>query len=339
MSSQLMLVNRLLKATVKPALHFISFDENKIAERRGLLCAIASFIPLPRDTEIHPFKLGVIGAEWVDAKHDADNGQERVLLYLHGGAYMVGSPITHRNITTRLARYGACRVLAINYRKSPQYPFPYALEDAVTAYRYLLEQGYAPERITIAGDSAGGNLTFLTTLALRDRGLPLPAGIVGISPWTDLSSSGDSMLSHRGRDPMLPARRIRHAAQLHANGLALDSPQLSPVFAELHGLPPILVHVGESEVLLSDSLRFVDRARNFGVNAQLKVWKNAPHVFQLFAGLVPQSKQSLREIGQFLRHCWGDLPEAVAEPEPRHAMVAGPVIREPQVSDLPVASV
>lgn len=310
MSSQLMLVNRLLRATVKPALHFISFDENKIAERRGLLCAIASLIPLPSQTDVKPFRLGAFGAEWVDTLKHAEKAKGRVLLYLHGGAYMVGSPITHRNITARLARYGRCRVLAINYRKSPQYPFPYALEDAITAYRYLLAEGFTPENITIAGDSAGGNLTFLTAIALRDRGLPLPAGIIGISPWTDLSSSGESMYSHRGRDPMLPARRIRHAAKLHSNGIPLDSPLLSPVFAELHGLPPILVHVGESEVLLSDSLRFVDRARNYGAQAQLKIWKNAPHVFQIFAGFVPQSTQSLREIGHFLRQCWGDTVES-----------------------------
>ncbi len=333
MSSQLMLVNRILKSTVKPALHFISFDENKIAERRGLLCALASLIPLPRDIEIHPFKLGAFGAEWVDAQSDVSDAQSRVLLYLHGGAYLVGSPITHRNITTRLAKYGGCRVLAINYRKSPQYPFPYALEDAVSAYRYLLAEGYAPEHITIAGDSAGGNLTFLTTLALRDRGLPLPAGIIGISPWTDLSSSGDSMLSHRGLDPMLPARRIRHAAKLHANGIALDSPMLSPVFAELHGLPPILVHVGGSEVLLSDSLRFVDRARNYGVSAHLKVWKNAPHVFQLFAGFVPQSKQSLREIGNFMRQCWGDFAAVPSNP-----VTHEPVLQDDAVNSMPVAT-
>lgn len=314
MSSQLLLVNQLLRATVKPVLHLISFDADKIAERRGLLCSLARLIPVPGPYEIKPFRLGAFGAEWVDIPQAPEMAKDRVLLYLHGGGYVVGSPITHRNITTRLARYGRCRVLAINYRKSPQYPFPYALEDAVVAYRHLLAEGYDSKNITIAGDSAGGNLTFLTTLALRDRGVPLPAGIIGISPWTDLSSSGDSMHTHRGRDPMIPARRIRHAAKLHSNGIALDSPQLSPVFADLQGLPPILVHVGESEVLLSDSLRIIDRARNHGVTAHLKVWKNAPHVFQLFAGIVPQSKQSLREIAHFMRQCWGDSFATVAEP-------------------------
>lgn len=332
MSSQLMLVNRLLRATVKPALHFISFDENKIGERRGWLCAIASLVPLPAHTVVETFRLGAFGAEWVYSEKHAAKAKDRVLLYLHGGAYLVGSPITHRNITARLARYGQCRVLAINYRKSPQYPFPYALEDAVSAYRYLLQQGYAPENITIAGDSAGGNLTFLTAIALRDRGLPKPAGVVGISPWTDLSSSGDSFFSHRSVDPMLPARRIAHAAKLHANGIPLDSPLLSPVFAELHDLPQMLVHVGESEVLLSDSLRFVDRARNYGVNAQIKVWKNAPHVFQIFAGIVPQSKQSLREIGHFLRHCWGESVAAPAD-----SLTHMPVLQDGGVYHSPAA--
>lgn len=312
MSSQLMLVNQLLRATVKPFLHMVSFNPDKIADRRGLLCSLASLIPIPGQYEISPFKLGAFGAEWIDTPQYADTAKGRVLLYLHGGGYVAGSPITHRNITTRLARYARCRVLAINYRKSPQYPFPYALDDAIAAYRWLLAEGYASDRITIAGDSAGGNLTLLTTLAIRDRGMPLPAGIIGISPWTDLSSSGESMFTHRGRDPMIPARRVRHAAKLHANGIPLDSPRLSPVFADLQGLPPLLVHVGGSEVLLSDSVRFVDRALNHGVSAQIKVWQNAPHVFQLFAGIVPQSTQSLREISQFMRQCWGESAEAAA---------------------------
>ncbi|CBL46531.1 lipolytic enzyme [gamma proteobacterium HdN1] len=281
-----------------------------IAPMRPLLSAVGSLVPLPANTVIKTFGIGSFGAEWVYSRKSPDIAKERVLLYLHGGGYVVGSPATHRNITSRLARYGRCRVLAINYRKSPEYPFPYALEDAVAAYRFLLGEGYAPERITIAGDSAGGNLTFLTAIALRDRGLPAPAGIIGISPWTDLSSSGDSYRSLRSADPMIPARRVRHAALLHANGLPLDSPKLSPLFADLHDLPRTLVHVGGNEVLLSDALRFVDRARNYGVNADVRIWPNAPHVFQIFAGIVPQSKQSLREIGHFMRRCWEDSVSA-----------------------------
>jgi monoterpene epsilon-lactone hydrolase len=301
----MMLVNQVLRATVKPFLSFVSFDPDKLASRRQLLSGLAALMPLPGKFTITPFKLGPMRAEWIDGHKGEQENSSRVLLYLHGGGYLACSPVTHRNITTRLARLGDCRVLAIDYRKSPEYPFPYALEDSIFAYRWLLDQGYAPSDIIIGGDSAGGNLTLLTLLALRDRGQPLPVAAFGMSPWTDLSNSGVSVDTRRGRDPMIPVHRIVHAAQLHSNGVALDSPQLSPVFADLSGLPPLMVHVGDAEVLLSDAVRFVDRARNFGVEAELKVWANAPHVFQLFAGVVPQALQSLKEIAGFMGAHWG----------------------------------
>jgi len=314
MTAQQTAVNSVLRGVVKPFLAFTSFHPDKLHKRRPLVCGAASLLPVPGNVRINRFSLGQFWAEWVDALNNDPSANDRVLLYLHGGGYLACSPITHRNITMRLARYAGCRVLAINYRKAPHYPYPYALEDSLLAYQWLLEQGYSADKIMLAGDSAGGHLTLATLLAIRDRGLPRPAAGVCLSPWTDLSCSGDSMRGNRKRDPMLPARRIRHAARHFANGMPLNDPRVSPLFAELHDLPPLMIHVGDSEVLLNDSTRLTDKARSHGVDVTLRVWKESPHVFQLFAGVMPQATLSLKEIGAFMRHHMKAGPVAVEVP-------------------------
>ena len=175
------------------------------------------------------------------------------------------------------------------------------MNDALYAYEWLLSQGIAPNDIVIAGDSAGGNLTLVTLLAIRDKQLPLPASGICLSPWGDLTARGNSALYNRALDPMIPTSNIRGASRLYANGIPLEDPRLSPVFADLAGLPPLLIHVGENEVVLSDSTRLAANAVASGVDIDLKIWPNAPHVFQLFAGFVPQANQSLQEIGQYIK--------------------------------------
>lgn len=305
MTAQLVAVNTVLRTFVKPFLSFTSFDPDKLHKRRPLLCGMASLMPVPSNVRINRISLGPIWAEWVDALRNEPEANERVLLYLHGGGYIACSPVTHRNITMRLARYAGCRVLAINYRKAPHYPYPYALEDALMAYNWLLDEGYAPEQIMLAGDSAGGHLTLATLLSIRDRRMPRPAGAVCLSPWTDLSGSGESMRQNASRDTMIPARRVRHAARHFANGMPLFDARVSPLYADLHDLPPLMIHVGDGEVLLHDSTRLAEKARSQGVDVTLRVWKDAPHVFQLFAGVVPQSTWSLKEIGEFMRQRMG----------------------------------
>ncbi|MCG8670756.1 MAG: alpha/beta hydrolase [Pseudomonadales bacterium] len=312
MSSQLVMVNGVLKTVVKPVIQYMSMHPKKISQRRPLLCGAAALLPIPDHIRIERQSLGKFDAEWIHSEKNDSRVHSKVVLYLHGGGYIACSPITHRNLTTRLVRYAQSRVLAINYRKSPEYPYPYALDDAIHAYEWLLSQGIHPKDIVIAGDSAGGNLTLVTLLEIRDRNLPLPAGGACLSPWTDLTCKGDSIKFNRGNDPMIPSRRVRHAAKMHANGMPLDDPRLSPIFADLEGLPPLLIHVGDNEVLLSDSTRFAAKAKTSGVDVELKVWQNAPHVFQLFAGLVPQSTQAVREIGHFMQRVRGETP-AVAQ--------------------------
>ena len=314
MTAQLAVVNSVLRTVVKPFLSFTSFHPDKIHKRRPLLCGMAALLPVPRNIRISRITLGPIWAEWVDALKNEADANDRVLLYLHGGGYIAGSPITHRNITMRLARYANCRVLAINYRKAPHYPYPYALEDSIQAYQWLMQEGYTPDRIMVAGDSAGGHLTMATLLAIRDKGLPNPAGAVCLSPWTDLTCRSESMRQNAGKDTIIPARRVRHAAKHFANGMPLDDARLSPLYADLNGLPPLMIHVGDGEVLLHDSTRLAEKAANQGVDVTLRVWKNAPHVFQLFAGVVPQSNWSLKEIAHFMRRQMksGEEPAPVA---------------------------
>ena len=308
MSSQLVMLNGVLRTVVKPVIQYMSFHPKKITRRRPLLCGAASFLPVPKHITFEAVNLGKFSAEWIHSEKNEAHTHRKVVLYLHGGAYIAGSPITHRNLTMRLARYAQCRVFAINYRKAPDYPYPYALEDALHAYQWLLDQGILPEDIIVAGDSAGGNLTLVTLLAIRDKKLPMPAAGVCLSPWTDLSCKGDSIRFNRAIDPMIPSRRVKHAAKLHANGMLLDDPRISPLHADLHDLPPLLIHVGDNEVLLSDSTRFASKAKASGVSVELKVWRNAPHVFQLFAGFVPQSTQALREVGHFMQRVRNESP-------------------------------
>lgn len=314
MSSQLVLMNGVLRSVVKPVINYMSFHPAKVSSRRPLLCGAASLLPVPGHTRVTTVDFGPFKGEWIDASRgDEDATAPRVLLYLHGGGYLAGSPITHRNITIRLARLSRCRVLAINYRKSPEYPFPYPLEDALLAYQWLLDQGYQGHDIALAGDSAGGNLTLSLLLTLRDNRMPRPIAAACLSPWTDLTGSGESMRFNRDKDPMIPAKRVPKAARLYANGIPLDDPRISPLHNDLHDLPPLLLHVGDSEVLLSDSTRFAAKARDYGVQVELKIWRNAPHVFQLFAGFVPQSNYAIREIARFMRDAWGDLPDYTPE--------------------------
>lgn len=314
MTAQLVMINSVLRTFVKPFLSFTSFHPDKIHKRRPLLCGMASLMPVPPSVRISRISLGPIWAEWVDASRNDPAANDRVLLYLHGGGYIAGSPVTHRNITMRLARYANCRVLAINYRKAPHYPYPYALEDALDAYGWLIQQGYSADKIMLAGDSAGGHLTLVTLLSIRDRGLPKPAGAICLSPWTDLTGSGDSVRHNARRDTMIPARKIHHAARHLANGMPLDDARVSPLYAELHNLPPLMIHVGDGEVLLHDSTRLAEKAKAQGVDVTLRIWQNAPHVFQLFAGVVPQATWSLKEIAQFMRKQMGVADIMVTAP-------------------------
>lgn len=273
-----------------------------IEQRRAAMEAVTAMFPVPDDVTHEPVDAGGIPAEWIAAP-GADAGH--VIYYLHGGGYAIGSINTHREMISRLSRAAGARALAIDYRLSPEHPFPAAVEDATTAYRWLLSTGVEPARIVIAGDSAGGGLTIATLVSLRDAGDPLPAAAVCLSPWVDMEGTGDSMTTQAEADPMINREDVLEGARAYLNGAGPRTPLASPLYADLKGLPPLLIHVGTAEVLLDDATRLAERARSAGVDVTLEPWNDMIHVFQFFASMLPEAQQAIDRIGKFMRERTG----------------------------------
>ena len=242
---------------------------------------------------------GGVPAEWVHLDGAAETAG--TLLYLHGGGYMQGSPVTHRRLVTALAGAAGVRALSVDYRLAPEHPFPAALDDALAAYRWLTgPAGESPARVVVSGDSAGGGLSAALLLALRAGGDPLPAGAYLISPWTDLAGTGESMRTRAGADPMLDPDGLVPTGRLYRPEGDLADPLVSPVYADLAGLPPLLVHVGDAEILLDDTTRLVERARAAGVAVESEIWPEAFHVFQMLVGLVPEADEAVAQAGAWM---------------------------------------
>jgi epsilon-lactone hydrolase len=242
--------------------------------------------------------VGGLDGEWIagsDAPHD------KAVLYFHGGGFRLGSVSSHRELIARISQACGCRVLAINYRLAPEYRFPAPLEDALAAYGWMLDRGLRPENIALAGDSAGGNLVLTTMLGLRERGLPLPATGVLMSPWTDLAATGETYVSRADADPIHQRPMILALAKdyLGEGGDPRD-PQASPLYADLTGLPPLLIQVGDRETVLADSTMFADKAHAARVDVELQVWGGMIHVFQMFAEL-PEAHRAIASIAEFLK--------------------------------------
>ena len=254
--------------------------------------------PVAADVKCEPVNAGGVKSEWVTAP-GADAG--RAVLYLHGGGYVIGSINTHRDLASRISRAAKARVLLIDYRLAPEHPFPAAVEDSVAAYRWMLAQGLKPSRIAVAGDSAGGGLTVATLVAIRDAKLAIPAAGVCLSPWIDLEGVGDSMKSKASVDPMVQKEALLEMAKHYLKGQDARSPLAAPLYADLAGLPPLLVQVGTAETLLDDSTRLAERARKAGVKVTLEPWENMIHVFQVFAPMLDEAQQAIDKIGEFVR--------------------------------------
>lgn len=269
-----------------------------IATRRANLEVMATAAPPPADIVYQPTTMGGVPAEWTSAE---EHDPHRVLLYLHGGGYCIGSVATHRGLTGPLARAARARVLSLGYRLAPEHPFPAAIEDAVTAYRGLLDSGQRPERLAIGGDSAGGGLTIATLLTLRDRKLPMPGAAVALSPWLDLTQSGDSIRTRDEIDPMLHRSDLELFANEYLGDHDPRDPLASPLFADLGGLPPLLLQVGTAEVLLDDTLRFAAAARRAGVEVSVDAYDDMFHVWQAFEAFLPEAKDAIGRLGDFLR--------------------------------------
>lgn len=294
-SQELQMVIDMLRATLR-------LDaERSFEEMRADMAAATTAMPLPADVEFQPVTAGGVPAEWTRVPGAA---RDRAVLYLHGGGYCIGSIATHRQLVAGLSQAAGAQVLSLDYRLAPEHPHPAAVEDATAAYRWLVREGLRPQRLAIAGDSAGGGLTLAALLALRDAGDPLPAAGVCLSPWTDMTASGESMTSKAAVDPMVQRPALLQMAAAYVGTGDPRGPLVSPLFARLEGLPPLLLQVGTAETLLDDSTRLAERARAAGVEVTLEAWDEMIHVFQAFAFLLPEARQAIERIGSFLSERW-----------------------------------
>jgi len=255
---------------------------------------------------------GPVLGEWALPRNGSHAHQ--VVLYLHGGGYFFCSPKTHRSITSALAHGLQVPTLALQYRLAPEHPYPAALEDALAGYRWLLDQGYAAEHIAIAGDSAGGGLALALLVCLREMGWPLPAACALFCPWTDLAATGPSLDLNDIHCAMFSAEGIRKARLLYVGHANPYDPRISPLYADLRGLPPLFVHASDSEVLRDDSSRLAQKARLAGVNTRYKLWRRQPHVWQLFHRWIPEGRTSLQEAMDFLATHLGAVGELAGLP-------------------------
>jgi len=242
---------------------------------------------------------GGVRAYWNDPEGCA---QDRVLLYVHGGGYVLMSPKSHERLVAHLAKATGCRALSIDYRLAPEHPHPAAVEDALSAYRWLLGLGYEPSKIAISGDSAGGGFTLATLVAIRQAGLPQPAAAVPLSPWTDLEGTGESMTSKADVDLMVGREVLQGmaAAFLGPNGNARD-PLAAPLYADYKGLAPIYIQVGGDETLLDDSTRVAEKAKAAGVEVKIDIFPEMQHVFQGSVGNMPEATDAVARVGAWLR--------------------------------------
>jgi monoterpene epsilon-lactone hydrolase len=270
--------------------------EAPVERFRAMVARSARFFKPPGDVEIRPVVTDGVPGEWLIPP---DASARSIILDLHGGGWTLGWSKIHRRMVAHLGRAAASRALVVDYRLAPEHPYPAALDDCLTAYRWLLRDGAEPRDIAIAGDSAGGNLTLATLLSLRDAAEPLPAAAVCPSPMTDLLGTGESFRTNK--DPVLTAEFALMMARHYAGARDPRSPLLSPYYGDLHGLPPLLIHVGGDEVLLGDAERFADKARAAGVDVRLVAWPRMWPVRHFFAPSLPEARQAIEAIGGFIR--------------------------------------
>ena len=269
----------------------------EVARERADVEAMARMFKPIGPIQCEPVSAGGVPAEWI---RSPGRESRRAVLFLHGGSFISGSIASHRTLAGNVARSSDSRVLLIDYRLAPEHPFPAAVEDTLTAYSWLLAQGLPPGQLAVAGDSAGGNLALALLIRLRDRHLPAPAAAVCFSPAPDLTFSGASWGFNAKKDLMLVKSKEHEAVRLYLRDTDIRSPLASPSFADLRGLPPLLIQVGSHEVLLSDCEGFAEKARAAGVEVQLEVWPQMQHEWQFAARFLPEGRSAISSAGAFL---------------------------------------
>lgn len=276
----------------QPPLGSLSLED----ERKNLDEGGARF-KVPDDVVMQAVDVDGIPGEFLIAPGAAD---DKVVLYLHGGGYAIGSIKSHRYLMQNISRHSGAKTLGIDYRLAPENPFPAALEDATTAYRWLLTQGYKPENIAIGGDSAGGGLTLATLVNLRKSGDPLPAAGVLISPWTDMTGEAEAVKTRADSDPMVKPEGLYSLGAQYLNGVDPKNILASPVFASMNGLPPLCIHVGGREILYDDAITVANKARHVGVEVELLDEPELFHVWHAFAPMLDEGQAAVEKIGAFL---------------------------------------
>ncbi|MGH1573370.1 alpha/beta hydrolase [Methylobacterium sp. P31] len=288
MGTEIDAVRHFLRAQPRPA---------DLAARRARLDSFGRPDALPPDIRVTPVDAGGVPGEWTLCP-GADPG--RVLVFLHGGGYMAGSLDRHRHVVARAGREAGARTLALAYRLAPEHPFPAALDDAVAGYRFVLKQGIAPERIALSGESAGGGLALAAVLRLREAGDPLPGCLWLSSPWVDLALRGDSLRTKAAADPLIQRLYLSELAASYLSGADPQDPLVSPLYADLHGLPPMLIQVGSDETLLDDAVRMAGAAGSAGVSVTLRIWPAMIHAWHLFFPQLAEGRAALAEAGSFV---------------------------------------
>jgi acetyl esterase/lipase len=270
-------------------------------QRAGADASMEAVGTMPDGIDVQDANANGVSGLWIAPKGAT---ADRVVLYLHGGGYVVQSARTHLKLAAHIAVQSNCRVLSIDYRLAPEHPHPAAVTDALAAYRHLLDAGFAPERIAISGDSAGGGLTIATLVAARDAALPQPCAGIPLSPWVDLEGTGESMDSNAGNDFMVGRGALATMADLFIGNGSKRDPLAAPLYAELHDIAPLYIQVGGHETLLDDSTRLAAHAARAGVEVRLDVFPEMQHVFQAFVGQMPEATEAIGRIGTFLRARW-----------------------------------
>lgn len=286
-------IRQVLAGLVAPA----DAPRPSVEKQRADYEAFGRSIPLPDGCEVEPISAGGVPAQRITPR-GADRGA--AILYLHGGGYVIGSAATHAHMVARLAEAAGTVAINLDYRLAPEHPYPAAVDDAVAAYGWMLEQGWPASRIVIAGDSAGGGLTLATAVALKAKGLPQPAGLYPISPWTDLTQSGAAHTAKLASDPICNPAGLEEMSGLYRAGAAANEPLVSPLFANLSGLAPMLIHVGSEEVLLTDATALAERAALAGVEVRLEAWPEMIHVWPFFHAMLAAGRRAIAEAGAWI---------------------------------------
>lgn len=289
---------RIVRALTSVWFSLIDAERANVQAARFRVNTLGKMVPTASGVSVEAVVIAGLDAEWlVPASALAD----RLILYLHGGAYVLGGCDSHRHLVSHIARAAGVRALVPEYSLAPENPFPAAVEDVVEVYRALLDQGFEARNIVIAGDSAGGGLAVAGLLACRDAGLPMPAAAFLLSPWLDLSGSGESMQSRDGHDPWFRPRDMAVIACHYCRSDQLSDPLVSPVFADVRRFPPTFIQVGDDEILLSDATRLAENLESCGCEVKLDVYPEMWHVFQAFLLVVPEARAAIERLGHNIR--------------------------------------